>query len=472
MARGSTSTQTRSQRSSTTKVNRASQGQNRTYSKRGTRATRADTEENEDEEDEDDAENGAPDDEMDVDGGGGGGGGSQDTVDINLKANQLVRLALFMEHKRMPLRRDEISKKVFGPTSRTSRPFGRVLERAQNILNRTFGMELVELKTRAALDQNSTGNDPEAMNEEQQEDEDDDEPSGTQGKRKRGRAAGSKKKAAPTGSKSYILRSVLHPTIISISALPDEEILTAELDDVPDDVHDDEDDGTPAPSQTQRGARRSQRSQSATASLPTCTGTLLSFSSPALPALENVGALGVQYVILSLILASGRLMSDRDLRATLRQLHLPPSSSVPLGRSAHTHPSGASSTNVTIEAYIQLLTKQGYIDCISSNEAGKPAKAAGGKRGRASAAGGRADGEDGENKYDWRWGTRAHSEIGEKAIQEFIAEFMVGVNDDEENQDGGAGGSRRGGGAGMQEKLKKMMDGIEKAAGGNIADIN
>ncbi|KAJ3714683.1 hypothetical protein C8R42DRAFT_558891, partial [Lentinula raphanica] len=147
-------------------------------------------------------------------------------------------------------------------------------------------------------------------------------------------------------------------------------------------------------------------------------------------------------------------------------LHLPPSSSVPLGRSAHTHPSGASSTNVTIEAYIQLLTKQGYIDCISSNEAGRPAKAAGGKRGRASAAGGRADGEDGENKYDWRWGTRAHSEIGEKAIQEFIAEFMVGVNDDEENQDGGAGGSRRGGGAGMQEKLKKMMDGIEKAAGG------
>ncbi|KAJ3718087.1 MAGE-domain-containing protein [Lentinula guzmanii] len=451
MARGgTTSTQTRSQR---TKPSRASQGRGRPQPKRDTRAQHADSgEENEDGDGDDDE---ALHDEMDVD--GDGGGGSQDGVDINLKANQLVRLALFMEHRRMPLRRDDISKKVFGPSSRASRPFNRVLERAQFILNRTFGMELVELQSRAALDKAAAAPDPTALNEEQEEEEE--EPAATQGKG-RGKATGLKKKALPVGGKSYILRSILHPTIISFAALPDEEILSAELDDAPDELNDD-DDGTPAPSQTPGGHR--QRAHSASNPSPqTCTGTLLSFSSSTLPALENVGALGVQYVLLSLILASGRLMSDRELRATLRQLHLPPGASVPLGRSAHNHlPGTGGNSNVTIEAYLQLLMRQGYIDRISSDEAGKPVKTSGGKRGRAAA---NIDAEDGENKYDWRWGPRAHSEIGEKAIQEFISEFMVEISGRQDNQDDGEG-------ARVQERLKKMMNGIEKAAGGNISDI-
>ncbi|KAJ4001233.1 MAGE homology domain-containing protein [Lentinula boryana] len=395
---------------------------------------------------------------MDVD-GDGGGVGSQDGVDINLKANQLVRLALFMEHKRMPLRRDDISKKVFGPSSRASRPFNRVLERAQLILNRTFGMELIELQSRAAMDKAAAAPDPTALNEEQEEEEDEG-PAATQGKG-RGKATGLKKKALPVGGKSYILRSILHPTIISFAALPDEEILSAELDDAPDELNDD-DDGSPAPSQTPGRHGHSQRAQSTSNTSPqTCTGTLLSFSSSTLPALENAGALGIQYVLLSLILASGRLMSDRELRAALRQLHLPPGASVPLGRSAHNHlPGNGGNTNVTIEAYLQLLVRQGYIDRISSDEAGKPVKTSGGKRGRASA---NIDAEDGENKYDWRWGPRAHSEIGEKAIQEFISEFMVENSGRQDNQDGE--------GARVQERLKKMMNGIEKAAGGNISDI-
>ena len=63
------------------------------------------------------------------------------------RAIDLVRLALFHEQRRMPLRRDEISKKVMGSQRGT---FKTVMYEAQIILRNTFGMELVELPTRAA----------------------------------------------------------------------------------------------------------------------------------------------------------------------------------------------------------------------------------------------------------------------------------------------------------------------------------
>jgi hypothetical protein len=67
--------------------------------------------------------------------------------DLRKRATDLVRLALFHEQRRMPLRRDEISKKVMGSQRGA---FKAVFEEAQNILRVTFGMELVELPTRAA----------------------------------------------------------------------------------------------------------------------------------------------------------------------------------------------------------------------------------------------------------------------------------------------------------------------------------
>ncbi|KAF9078267.1 MAGE family-domain-containing protein [Rhodocollybia butyracea] len=447
MAKGNTSTYARSQRTST----RASQSQTQTQQKSRSRAQRVDSDDEDADSDADENANGNDDGEaMEVD---GGGGASQESVDVNLKANQLVRLALFMEHRRLPLKRDEISKKVLGPSSRASRSFNRVFEQAQFILNRTFGLELAELHSRDAMERAAAAADP-SLNEEQ-EDEDEE---ATQGKRK-GKAA---KKKAPTGSKNYILRSILDPTIISFASLPDEEILNAELEDMPD--LDDDENGSPPPARTQGG--RSRRSQSTTnSSVPACTGTLLSFSSSALPALENPGALGILHVVLSLILVSGRLMGDRDLRAALRQLHLPTGAGVPLGRSAHLS-GNSGNMNMTIDTYLQHLIRQGYLDRFMVGEAGKAAKA--GKRGRTSTAAGNDD-EEG-NKYEWRWGIRAQSEIGEKAVAEFIAEFMVGTNGGD-GQD--VGGSRRANGRGSDSgtKLKKMLDGIEKAAGGNVADL-
>jgi MAGE family len=74
--------------------------------------------------------------------------------DIKKRAINLVRLALFQEQKRVPLRRDEISKKVMGSQRGT---FKAVFEEAQSILRSTFGMELVELPTRAATHDMTAG---------------------------------------------------------------------------------------------------------------------------------------------------------------------------------------------------------------------------------------------------------------------------------------------------------------------------
>ncbi len=69
--------------------------------------------------------------------------------DLKKRATDLVRLALFNEQRRMPLRRDEISKKVIGSQRGA---FKTVFDEAQNILRATFGVELVELPTRAATE--------------------------------------------------------------------------------------------------------------------------------------------------------------------------------------------------------------------------------------------------------------------------------------------------------------------------------
>jgi hypothetical protein len=59
---------------------------------------------------------------------------------------KLVRLSLAAEYSRTPIRRTDISAKVFNNAN--SRSFKRVFEDAQNILRATFGMQLVELPTR------------------------------------------------------------------------------------------------------------------------------------------------------------------------------------------------------------------------------------------------------------------------------------------------------------------------------------
>ena len=95
--------------------------------------------------------------------------------------------------------------------------------------------------------------------------------------------------ATTAGSKTYILRSVLHPLIIEHAALTDEQILEEEAVDGPDDPDDDEDGG---------GFRT--------------YGSIISWSSA-----DQLGSIGILYVVLTLILVSGRVITDSTSLSSL-----------------------------------------------------------------------------------------------------------------------------------------------------------
>lgn len=65
--------------------------------------------------------------------------------DITTLARKFVRYALSCDYSRTPIRRSDISQKVFGTTSA---PFRRVFELTQHQLQNVFGMELQELPSK------------------------------------------------------------------------------------------------------------------------------------------------------------------------------------------------------------------------------------------------------------------------------------------------------------------------------------
>ncbi|KAK0462896.1 MAGE-domain-containing protein [Desarmillaria tabescens] len=282
----------------------------------------------------------------------------------------------------------------------STRSFNQVLQLAQSTLQKTFGMELVELRSRAELGKDGAGGD-EDLEEAR-------------------KAAGVKKKAAAAGSKSYILRSVLDPAYHRARGSSQRE----------------------DPGGGSLGGRLTM-TMATTNRAHGPTGSLISWSHT-----DQIGSLGILYIILALILVSGRVLSDAELRAHLKKLRQPMSGSVKFD--AHvTHKS------VSMEAYMNMIIRQGYVERLAVGDAKKGK----GKRVRAT----QGDDDSGAT-YEWRWGNRAHSEVGEKAISQFVAEFMVGEQEAEDDEE-------EGGRDQAQNKVEKMAAGIERAAGGNLSDL-
>ena len=151
-----------------------------------------------------------------------------------------------------------------------ARAFTRVFQLAQEILGKTFGMELVELRSRAELEKGGVagsggvGGGGDELDEVQ-------------------KATTVKKKSAAAGSKTYILRSILHSVIIDHAAQTYPEILEAETADmVLEDIDDDED--TPA---------------------LRVHGSIVAWNTG-----DELGPTGILYVILALILVNGRVLGD------------------------------------------------------------------------------------------------------------------------------------------------------------------
>jgi hypothetical protein len=118
-----------------------------------------------------------------------------------------------------------------------------------------------------------------------------------------------------------------------------------------------------------------------------------------------------------------------------------------------------------IDGYLSLLLKQGYLDRQQVGDLGakKGKPGAGSKRLRTQAE----DREEGRT-YEWRWGPRAFTEVGEEDIGKFIAEFMVSSEVDQEE---GAAANAAAARAKEQALVQKMYVGVEKAAGGKLMSL-
>lgn len=150
--------------------------------------------------------------------------------------------------------------------------------------------------------------------------------------------------------------------------------------------------------------------------------------------------------------------------------------------SSGTVPSKSQSTHrsVPIDTFLQHLIRKGYLDRV---RLGDTKSTTGKRRGRISATQGNGNAEENPQAYEWRWGNRAHGEVGEQAVAGFVGEFMVErtrMADVEEEEEEGAGGSAGGGRrrgkqkqkeGGLEKRLETTIKAIERAAGGNLTDV-
>ena len=104
------------------------------------------------------------------------------------------------------------------------------------------------------------------------------------------------------------------------------------------------------------------------------------------------------------------------------------------------------------------LQRLNYLDSFQTAEAG------GKKASKKSAKRVRVD-EEGDRTSEWKWGPRAHCEVGEQAIAEFIAEFMVTSEADDGDDEEPESAAQR------EAVLGKMLQGVTKAAGGSLAGV-
>lgn len=128
--------------------------------------------------------------------------------------------------------------------------------------------------------------------------------------------------------------------------------------------------------------------------------------------------------------------------------------------------------SLTTDAYLNQLDRQGYLD---RERIGEAKGVAGKKRGRGAGSSKTQQTDDNQaNIWEWKWGPRAMSEVGEVGIAQFVAEFMVqrrteALQEDDENE---GEGKLDDSSPKIQKLVEAMMKGVEKAAaGGKLLDI-
>ncbi|ELU40492.1 MAGE domain-containing protein [Rhizoctonia solani AG-1 IA] len=383
------------------------------------------------------------DDEPEQEGGENGEGDEGGEAELERRIALLVRLALSVEHAKGSLRRDQINKIVFPNGGRT---FNAVLRGANHNLRKVFGLEMVELMTRAERDKVGAG---------EGEDEDDDE-----------RTATGRKKNKGANRLYFIAFAVLTACISSrnadLSAAGDLDL--ERLNSKNKTVNPDEEETVAA------------ASRAGTSILGWDVGG------------EGEGDwYSVMSILLGLILVNGRSVADNTLRALIKPLGLTPNAEMFVPISNHRR-------RMKFPEFLAHLTKLGYLERARATLAMAGTQQPK-KRGRQSQAAAVDDDDDG-SAIEWKWGSRAHAEMGEKAVAEFMVDFMVeraikdaarqlrrngqtqGGDEDEEDEEANVGRTERNERAkdkaaleARAEKMREaMMRDVERSAGGHLSD--
>ncbi|KDN36631.1 hypothetical protein RSAG8_10734, partial [Rhizoctonia solani AG-8 WAC10335] len=386
------------------------------------------------------------DEEAEQEGGGDGEDADGGEAELERRIALLVRLALSVEHTRGSLRREQINKVVF-PNG--GRAFNTVLLGANHNLRKVFGLELVELMTRAERDKVGAG----GGNDEDEE----------------GRT-GRKKNKAGASSKTYILRSALDPALVALANKLDPDLNTAGDLDL---------------------ERLSSKNKTVN---PDEEETVAAASRAGTSILGwDVGGEGegdwynVMCIILGLILVNGRSVADNTLRGLLKPLGLAPNAEMFLPISNHRRRMSCPHRlpHAPYQAWIP-----GTRACSHSNGSHTASKEA-----RATISG--------HWRRRRRWGCHrmevgqpSARRIGRKGIAEFMVEFMVeraikdaarqlrrnaqtqGGDEEEDEDEENAGRAERNerekDKAALEARAEKMreamMRDVERSAGGHLSD--
>ncbi|GJN91445.1 hypothetical protein Rhopal_004468-T1 [Rhodotorula paludigena] len=187
---------------------------------------------------------------------------------------------------------------------------------------------------------------------------------------------------------------------------------------------------------------------------------------------EEGAVYGVLGVVLALILVNGKVLGDDQLISYLRRLSLTPSTPLPLSLSSP-HPQ-----SLDLSAFLNLLTRQQYLERSKTGQAPGGATQGGTTQGGGASGRGRTQGpsrtqrtnaagekaEAGDPSVEWRWGPRADAEVGELGVGKFVQRIFLSQSEKE----GEVGGGRKRGKTG-----ERFLKEVARAAGTkDLADVD
>ncbi|OCF35722.1 hypothetical protein I316_02777 [Kwoniella heveanensis BCC8398] len=354
------------------------------------------------------------------------GGKGMTEPELRRKAGQLVRFALFQEYKKNLIRRTDITKHVIPNHTRS---FNVVFARAQRILRDTMGCELYEVRAKdkgnvSATQVNGEATEPRAGQTQAQRNkgkgraraagdddaEEDEEDGGADGDE----GVPSTHRARATGTKAYILRSILPPDLLAAMSYP-------------------------APLPVGAEAQEEEGEDS---------GALIQWEKGDGTSSGHIALLGIRTIILAVIMTLGRVASDDQLHAYLRRLNLDRDTILPYASADSKEP------RLTLDKYLDLLAKQSYLEKVKLPAPGHNPEA---------------------ESCEWRWGQR-DAEFSEKDAATFIERMMLGAEEDEssdeEEEDNEPRRRRRQRNrAEKAARRNKLRDDIVKAVGGPLNDV-